>query len=1092
MRVSPKVSVGFVVALSVLATVAAQKAENGKGVLQASTFEGLTLRGIGPATMSGRVSDIAVSPDRPDTWYLAAASGGVWKTTNAGTTWTPVFDKEGSYSIGCISIDPNRPLTVWVGTGENNSQRSVGYGDGVYKSIDGGKTWQRLGLEDSQHIGKILIDPRHSDTVYVAAQGPLWNAGGDRGLYKTEDGGKTWKKVLEISENTGVNDVVFDPRNPDVLVASAYQRRRHVWTLIDGGPESAIYRSVDAGANWTKIEHGLPKVEMGKIGLAVAPSAPETVYAIVEAQEDKGGFFRSTDGGVTWERRSDYMSSSPQYYNELVVDPSNSDRVYSMDTFLHRTDDGGKTWYSYPEQTKHVDNHALWIDAENTAHLLVGCDGGLYETWDRGETWDFKANLPLAQFYRVTPDSSVPFYFVYGGTQDNATQGGPSRTLNRRGIVNSDWYVTVFGDGFQTQVDPEDPNIVYSESQYGGLVRYDKRSGQILSIQPQPLPDQAPLRWNWDSPLVISPFSHTRLYFAAQRVFQSDDRGDSWRPISPDLTRDLDRNTLEVMGRVWSVDAVAKSDSTSFYGNVVSLSESPLVQGLLYAGTDDGLLQVTEDGGAHWRRIEQIDGVPPRTYVSHLEASLHDEGTVLAAFDNHKMGDFKPYLFKSTDRGRTWTPIQGDLPERGTVYAFAQDHVNPGLLFAGTEFGVFFTRDGGSHWLQLKGGIPVIAIRDLQIQRREEDLVVGTFGRGIYVLDDYTPLRQISGDELAEAALLFPVRKTSMYIQAQDFDTRFQGDSFFAAPNPPFGAVFTYYLKEEIRNLKQKRQEQEKKIRAEGGNATYPSWDELRAEDREEPPALILTVTDSDGGVVRHLSGPLTAGFHRVAWNLRYPASNPVRLQEHEPAPWETAPEGPLVTPGRYSVSLVQKVDGVFTPLAEPVSFETEALGISSLAEPDKAQLLAFQEKVARLQRAVLGAGRSLQEGLDRLEYVRKALEETPAADRALAVQARALRMSLLDLQVRLTGDRSLSRRNHPTLPSITERVESIVDSQWRSTSAPTGTNREAYRIASEEFGPVLGNLRQIIETDLPALEQQLEAAGAPWTPGRVPRWSPE
>ena len=600
------------------------------------------------------------------------------------------------------------------------------------------------------------------------------------------------------------------------------------------------------------------------------------------------------------------------------------------------------------------------------------------------------------------------------------------------------------------------------------------------------------MRWNWSSPLIISPHLHTRLYFAAQRIFLSDDRGDSWRLVSPDLSRNIDRTELEVMGRVWSVDAVAKSDSTSFYGNVVSLSESPLEEDLIYAGTDDGLVQVTEDAGEHWRKVDSIPGVPGRAYVGHVEASLHAADTVFAAFDNHKAGDFKPYLYKSTDRGRSWEPIQGDLPERGSIHAFAQDHISPDLLFAGTEFGLFFTIDGGGHWIQLKGGIPVIAVRDLEIQRREGDLVAGTFGRGIYILDDYSPLRGITGEKLKTAALLFPVRKAWMYIQAGDFDTRFQGDSFFTAPNPPFGAVFTYYLGDEIRSLKQKRREQEKKVEKDGGNVPYPSWDELRAEDRETEPTVVLTVKDSQGGVVRHLSGPVKAGFHRVAWNLRYAPSNPVRLEPHEPAPWDVEPEGPMVTPGPYSVTLGQRVDGVYTQLAEPVPFETEALGIATLADPDKAKLLAFQEKVARLQRAVLGAGRSLDDGLKRLQYVDKAFQETPTVDRSLMEQARSLRMRLLDIQIQLNGDRTRSSRNHPTLPSITERVEAIVDSQWRSTSAPTTTNREAYRIAAEEFAPALEELRQTIETDLPALEQELEKVGAPWTPGRVPRWTPE
>ncbi|MCH7705260.1 MAG: glycosyl hydrolase, partial [Planctomycetes bacterium] len=621
--------------------------ESGKDKpMSAGTFAGLKLRSIGPALMSGRVGDFAVNPAKPSQYFVAVCSGGVWKTDNAGTTYKPVFDSQGSYSIGCVTMDPNNPNVVWVGTGENNSQRSVSFGDGVYRTRDGGAHWENMGLKESEHIGMIAIDPRDSDTVYVAAQGPLWRSGGDRGLYKTSDGGKTWDRVLHISDDTGVNEVHMDPRDPDVLYASSYQRRRRVWTLINGGPESAIYKSTDAGATWRKLTHGIPGVDKGRIGMCISPANPDVVYAIIEAADGKGGFFRSTNRGETWEKRNDYMSSSPQYYNEIVCDPIEVDRVYTLDTFMHVTEDGGKTFQRVPRKYRHVDDHALWIDPTDNDHLLVGCDGGIYESYDRGGNWQFKPNLPVTQFYRIGIDDSLPFYYVYGGTQDNNSQGGPSRTKSPAGITNDDWFITVGGDGYQTRVDPTDPNIVYSMWQYGGLIRHDRRSGEIVDIKPLEPPGEKPYIWNWDSPLILSPHDHKRLYFAANRLFRSDDRGDSWTVISDDLSRGLDRNALKIMGKIQNVDAVSKNRSTSIFGNAVALTESPMVEGLLYVGTDDGLIHVTEDAGEHWRKIALFPGVPDMTYVSRLEASQHNADTVYAAFDTPKNGDFKPYFLK--------------------------------------------------------------------------------------------------------------------------------------------------------------------------------------------------------------------------------------------------------------------------------------------------------------------------------------------------------------------------------------------------------------------------------------------------------------
>ncbi|MHC4944312.1 MAG: WD40/YVTN/BNR-like repeat-containing protein [Planctomycetota bacterium] len=1067
----------------------AEEEEEVESGLNAGTFKGLKLRCIGPALMSGRICDIAVNPADRSTWYVAVACGGVWKTVNRGTTWKPIFDDQGSYSIGCVTVDPNNPLTVWVGTGENNSQRSVGYGDGVYKSIDGGKRWKKVGLENSEHIGKILVDPRDSDVVYVAAQGPLWAPGGDRGLYKTTDGGKTWTCILEISENTGVSDIAFDPRDPDILYATSYQRRRHVWTLINGGPESGVHKTMDGGATWTQLKKGLPKGDVGRIAIAVSPQKPDVVYALVEASVEGRGFYRSIDAGSNWKKQSDYNTTSAQYYQEIFCDPHVFDRIYSMDTRLLFTNDGGKTFQRMYEKYKHVDNHALVFDPEDPDYLLIGCDGGLYESFDRGESWLYKANLPITQFYKLCVDNDEPVYNVYGGTQDNNTQGGPSRTLNRHGITNRDWFVLKGGDGFEPQVDPEDPNIIYAQSQYGVLTRFDKRSGERIDIQPQPLAGEDALRWNWDSALLISPHSHTRLYFAANILFRSEDRGDTWKAISPDLTRQIDRNRLEVMGKVWGVDAVAKHRSTSYYGNIVSLTESPLQEDLIYAGTDDGLVQITEDGGRTWQKIETFPGIPELSYVSDLEASVHDAGTVFAAFNNHKMGDFKPYILKSADRGRTWTSVTGDLPERGSVWAVAQDHVKKNLLFAATEFGVYFTLDGGSRWVQLKGGIPIIAIRDIEIQRRENDLVCATFGRSFYVLDDYTPLRHITEDLLEEKeATLFPVKNALMYIQQQPLGWRekaSQGDAFYSAANPTFGAVFTYHLKDGYKTQRADRRKKEKDLAKEGQEVPYPTWEELRAEDREEKPAILFTIRDETGEVVRRITGPAGKGIHRIDWNLRYPAFTPGQT--------DTTGSGPMVVPGFFTVSMEKRVDGKTTPIGDSQTFEAVPLQLATLPAEDRAAMLAFQQKTARLQRAVLGASRVVQQTFDHLKLIKTAIDITPGADHALALKARELETRLKDLKIELTGDDTKERRMHPTPPAIQDRVQRIVSGHWNSsTSAPTNTQRRNYGVAADAFEILLENLRIIVEEDLAGLEEALDAAGAPWTPGRFPKWQRE
>ena len=1051
----------------------------------------IPLRSIGPAITSGRISDFAFYPGRNQEFLVATASGGLWKTDNAGITWTPLFDNEASYSIGVVELDPNDSKTIWVGSGENNAQRSVAYGDGVYKSIDGGASWTNVGLKDSGHISQIWINPEDSAEVLVAAQGPLWSDGGDRGLYKTLDGGKTWNRILEIDQHTGINEFVVDPRNPEVIVASSYQRRRHVWTLINGGPGSGIHKTMDGGNTWTRISAGLPKDHMGRIGLAAAPSQPDMLYAIIEANDEEKGLYRSTDFGNNWSKRSSYMTTSPQYYNELIVDPHNPERLYSVNTFTSKSEDGGVSFVPISTQWRHVDDHALWIDPQNTRHMYIGGDGGVYETWDRGDTWRHVRNLSIAQFYRIQPDNESPFYNVCGGTQDNNSLCAPSRTTVLHGITNSDWNMVLGGDGYEPQIDPNDPNIIYPQAQYGFLARYDRRTQERVYITPKPASGENQYKWNWNTPLLISPHSPTRLYYAAEYLFRSDDRGDSWQKISPDLTRQLDRNQLEVMGRIWGVDTVAKNDSTSMYGAAIMISESPLKEGLIFVSTDDGVINITEDGGSNWRRVEKFRGVPDMSYIDDVLASSHDENIAYAVFDNHKRGDYKPYVLKTEDRGKSWKSITGNLPQRGSAHTIVEDHVNPNLLFLGTEFGLFFTQDGGANWTQLKSNFPTIAVRDIEIQKRENDLVVGTFGRGIYIIDDYSALRTNKSDLGSE--MLFPVRDPWLYIEGDLWDSREKGSmgaEFFTAKNPPYGAVFTYYLQDGVKSRQATRREAEIEIEKAGGNTPYPAWDALREEDLEETPALFLMVRDSDGSLVRQIEGEAAKGLHRSAWDLRLPAPDPIDLEDHGERPyWETPPAGPLALPGEYSARLAVQKDGSLKEVGESQRFTVKALNASPEITADRKALQAFQLKVANLQRAVLGSTSVMSELDQRIAHIRAAIIQTPPAGDAERAALGQLARRLTDIGNALNGDATIAGRNEPVPMSINSRVSSLYYGLVFNQSAVGGSYRDSYQVAASEFGQVLASLRSL-EADITALESSLELKGAPWTPGRIPNWS--
>ena len=1056
-----------------------------KSTLIKTSIGGLKFRSIGPALTSGRIADLAVNPNHPQEYYLAVASGGVWKTTNSGTTYRPIFDGQGSYSIGCVTIDPSNEHIIWVGTGENNNQRSVAYGDGVYKSEDGGKSWKNMGLKESEHIGNIVVHPNNSQIVYVAAYGPLWKEGGERGLYKTTDGGKNWELSLEVDLHTGVNEIHMDPENSNILYATAHQRRRHVFTYVGGGPGSKIYKSIDGGSSWNEMKNGLPSSIMGRIGMCVSPADPDYIYALVEAEKDQKGLYKSINKGASWTKVNKYATSG-NYYQEVVCDPLDKDKVFFMDTWLHHTEDGGNTVKATGEKSKHVDNHCMWIDPANTDHWIVGCDGGIYETWDHAANWQYKPNLPVTQFYKVAIDNEYPFYNVYGGTQDNNTLGGPSRTINNHGIMNSDWYITKGGDGFEAAVDPKDPNIVYSQSQYGWLARFDRISGEKVGIKPMNMPGEKALRWNWDAPLIISPHNNKRIYFAANKVFRSDDRGDNWKCISPDLSRQIDRNQLKVMGRVQSADAVMKNKSTTMYGNIVALDESPMQENLIYAGTDDGLIHVTENSGESWKKIDGVDGVPSNTYVNSLVTSSHIVNRVYAVFNNHKRGDFKPYVYVSNDNGNTWESISNNLPERGSVYDIAEDHIDPNLLFVGTEFGVFFTVDGGAEWKQIKAGLPTIAVRDLEIHQRENDLVLASFGRGFYILDDYSPLRNIKNTFTKKAAI-FPIKDGLMFVDARPLGLRgkgSQGESHYTAKNPPLGAVITYYLNDTLKTRKELRQQKEAKLIKEDKDVPYPSIDELKKEDRESKPYILFTIYDNAGNEIRKMIEQPKLGVNRIVWDFRHTAKNSIKLNNSKPGRYGEATAGPLALPGDYYVSMHKVVDGIASLLVDKTPFKCNWLEDHSTPVDNKEELIAFQIKVEKLRRAVDGAGMSYRELNKRIDFIEAAIKAYPNMDLNKLVDLKKLNEDLDHVSIALYGDPSLSNRDIEQNEAIAGRVGIIIWNMWRSRSNITGTNRMLYETAGNEFTIVIEKMN-IIKGKIVELEKYLETNKVPYTPGR-------
>ncbi len=1045
------------------------------------TFEGLKLRNIGPAFTSGRIADIAIHPTNENIWYVAVGSGGVWKTINSGTTWTPIFDKQTSFSIGAITIDPNNSHTIWVGTGENVGGRHVSVGDGIYVSYDDGVTWKNMGLKNSEHLSKIVIHPEDSNIIWAVSQGPLWTSGGERGVYKSIDGGASWKRTLGDNEWVGATDLVMDPRNPDMLYAATWQRHRTVAGYLGGGPGSALHKSTDGGESWTKLTEGIPKSNLGKIGLAISPFNPDVIYAAIELDRRTGGVFMSSNKGESWQKQSDAISggTGPHYYQELYASPHHEGKLFLMNNYVLVSDDHGKTFTRMNERNKHVDSHAMAFKSSDPNYLLFGTDGGLYESFDLTKSWKFIRNLPITQYFKLAVDDSKPFYKIYGGTQDNGSHGGPSQTISADGISSADWWKTLGADGHQSAIEPGNPNITYGEFQQGALWRIDQTTKETVYIQPQPLEGDPYERFNWDAPILVSPHNPKRLYVASQRVWRSENRGDDWTPISKDLTLNQERITFPYYGKQQSWDNAWDVFAMSNYNTITSLAESPKQEGLIYAGTDDGIIQTTENGGQTWRKfnlntVKNLGNVP---FVNDVRADLFDATIVYAAIDNHKYGDYKPYILKSTDKGKSWKLINGDLPKKLLIWRLVQDHKNKDVLFAATEYGIYFTYNGGANWIQLKGGVPTISFRDITIQRREDDLVGASFGRGFFVLDDMSPLRSFTASVVSKEATLFPV-KDAYWYKPSNTRAGSQGDAEYIAPNPPFGARFTYYLNDKVKSLNDIRKEKEKQ------NTNFSGWDALEKEKNQDGPTILCIIKDSAGNLIHTVKGTNKKGFNRVHWKLDYPNKRGELLQEPATTNDSRNQIGVLATPGTYMVTLAKRVDGVTTILQGPEEFKVVPMYEGALPRKSFDEMNQFREEVLAFQQDLTATNLEMSNQIKNINAMKRAANKTTASNDALLQQINTARLRLLAIQKELSGDpikREIGERTNPT-PNDANRIAFTALS---STYGPTGNQKAACTRAKKQLQQIKAKLKTEIDTTIPSIEKGLKQAGAPWIEGQ-------
>jgi len=1042
---------------------------------ESSLYSGLKFRSVGPAFMSGRIADIAINPDNENEWYVAVGSGGVWKTVNAGTTWQPLTDNQSFYSTGSITIDPNNTNTIWLGTGENVGGRHVGVGKGVFLSLDGGKTWKNKGLNKSEHISKIIVNKKNSNNVFVASQGPLWSSGGDRGLYKSIDGGESWSLVLSVNKWTGVTDVVVDPRDENIMYAATWQRHRNVAAYMGGGPGTKLFKSTDGGDSWRQLKTGLPTGKLGKIGLAISEINPDVLYAAIELERRKGAVYRTSNGGESWKKMSDTVSGAtgPHYYQELVASPHHFDKIYLMDVRVQVSDDGGKTFYRMNEGNKHSDNHSMTFKKNDPNYLLVGTDGGIYESYDDTKSWKYVNNLPLTQFYKLAVDDSYPFYNIYGGTQDNNTQGGPSRTFRSNGIANSDWFVLLGGDGHQPATEPGNPNIVYAQSQQGNLHRVDRTTGEAVFIKPYSGLNEDFERFNWDSPILVSSHNPKRLYFGSQRVWKSDDRGDSWTPISKDLTKNQERLELPIMGKQQSWDSAWDVYAMSTYNTITSLSESILDQNILYAGTDDGLIHSTKDGGSSWTSItvDKLPGVPDSSFVNDIKADLHNDQVAYVALDNHKFGDYSPYLYKTSNGGKSWKPIINGLPEDTFVWRIVQDHIDPNLLFLASEYGLYFSNNQGEKWIKFSTGLPTISVRDLVIQKRENDLVLATFGRGFYVLDDFSSLRKLNTSNSNEV-ILFDVKEALQYNPIRS-GTSSQGSSYYTSKNPPYGAIFSYNLPDSYKSLKSLRSKREKELDKLNKDIPFVGWDELDKEINETKSKIILEIRDDNGDLVDRINGSTKKGINRVSWNLSKPL--PTILDSN--SRWSRS--SLTVKPGKYSVHLLELVQGGVNELTKSKTFDVKRIRENVLKNPLNSKIDEFILELNKFEIEYSVMISNYIKSKKKQSSFNNTLRFIKNIDSDLLNKLNELNEQMNLIDVLLYGSKSKKEIMEKDITLVSERISIAKRGFYGNSYGPTKQHMDSFGIAKDQWDSILPRVEKFIKA-VDVLSNDLEQLGAP------------
>jgi photosystem II stability/assembly factor-like uncharacterized protein len=1042
-------------------------------------LKNLEFREIGPATMGGRIDDFAVVESNPNIVYVGVASGGVWKTTNNGTTWEPVFDKEAVSTIGDIAIAPSDPSIVWVGTGEPNNRQSSSWGDGVYKSFDGGKTWKNMGLEATRHIGRIVVHPKNPEVVYVAALGHLWGPNPARGVYKTMDGGKTWVQVLKINDDTGVSDIAMDPESPDTLYAAAYERRRTPYGYNGGGPDSAIYKTIDGGANWKKLTKGLPYEnggETGRIGLDIYRKDPNIVYALV--QHEKGGIYRSEDKGETWKKMSD-TNPRPSYYSQVRIDPNNDLRIWALGAAMFYSEDGGKTFSTQRVQKIHGDFHAMWIDPADSNHMLTGSDGGIHWSYDAGKTWDFINTMAIGQFYEVSLDNEKP-YRICGGLQDNGSWCGPSQTLERDGIANEDWRVIHGGDGFYAAIDNVEPWIVYTESQDGYIDRRDLRTEQQRSIKPEAKAGEPHYRFQWNSPVAISAHDHNTVYYGGNYLFKSTDRGDNWTRLGGDLTTGVDRNKLQVFGKTPDKNTLSRHDGVQEYPTITTLSESPLTPNVLWVGTDDGNLQVTRDGGKTWKNVAaRVPGVPKGTYASRVVASKTGEGAAFVAFDGHRGDDYNIYIFATNDYGESWKAIRSGIPDAaGSVHVVREHPRNTNLLFAGTEFGLWVSWDRGASWTALRNNFPTVPVDDIEIQARENDLVLATHGRSIWIFDDLTPIEKMDASVAASPLNFFPPRAaTSWRLHNRRWSA---GQKIFLAKNPAYGTILNYYLKEAVPPEAPKKEKDDKDSK--DAAAEKPKDDAAAKKEGK----VKISMADKDGKVIREFDGPGAAGVNRTNWDLRWnsPAEPTPEQQEAIAAGYGFGPLGPFVEPGEYTIT----IKAGDKEASQKVSVEEDSRVVISATDRTVRreainQLYALAKTTDKDRRTIEGIQTALKTAREQWKKDAGKPNTTKIPD-DIVKSADELQKKVDMVAEKYVRERQGLGNAGPPFEwkpdPLPNQVQDLLADLDGFVAAPSRQQKEKMAELTPLVSEASAQVKTVAEEDLPALNKKMNAAGIP------------